>query len=88
MNEQEINIILTSAMQSYMFNKIFEDHNGGKPFDLERWIKDVKELTSDSLFSISAEKQERLVKMLENLDDYAGIEDIKPESESNQLKLI
>lgn len=86
MTEQEIGMILTSAMQSYMFNKIFEDHNNGKPFDLERWIKDAKELTSDSLFSISTEKQEQFAKMLENFDDYAGIEDIK--SESSQLKLI
>ena len=72
MNQEQQAMFLSSAMNQYIFNKIFEDHNDGKIFNAEKWLKDVEELTSDSLFSISQEKQEKLAELITNLDKYAG----------------
>lgn len=71
MNSQDQAILLSNAMNQYIFNKIFEEHNDGKSFDVEKWLKDVEELTSDSLFSISPDKIKKLEELLVNLDEYA-----------------
>ena len=82
-----IGTIFTSAQNAYIFNKIFQENNGGKVFDLEAWAKDVEKIVSDPMFTISPDKQKELETICNNLDEYAVVaEEItknKPE-----LKLI
>ena len=86
MNLQDQTVLLSNAMTHYVFNKIYEDHNDGKSFNAEKWLKDIEKLTSDSLFSISQEKQEKLVELITNLDKYAG--DVEDNDSASVLKLI
>lgn len=71
MDQVDIGVLLNSAITQYVFNKTFEAHNNGKKFNALKWVSDIQELTSDSMFSISTEKQKKLAELLENLDDYA-----------------
>ena len=86
MERMELSVLLNSAITQYTFNKIFEDHNNGKKFNMQKWISDIQELTSDSMFAISADKQNKLADLLENLDDYA-INEQEPSFEGPKLVL-
>lgn len=85
-SQEEIAMIVNSAMQQYVFNKIFEDHNGGKSFNLEAFTKKAQELSSDPLFNLSQEKQQAFADMMLNLDQFAGSTESR--NNKNQLKLV
>ena len=87
MSNEEKAVLLSSAINQYIFDKIFAKENNGKIFDSDRWLKDIEDLTSDSMFAISKEKQEKLAYMIRNLDDYA-IEDRDIEVHHEGPKLV
>jgi len=80
MNAQELEMLIASATRAYVFDKIYADHNNGKVFDTASWVSDVEKIVSDSLFSISPDKQDELSQLLKGLDNYA----IDPREVTNQ----
>ena len=87
-SDQEKQVILSSAMIQYIFNKTFADHNDGKVFDMANWGEEIDKITDDPMFAISQEKQEELAKCIINLDKYAAdASDLSKPADSNQPKL-
>ena len=88
MNQEQLIMILSNFMNQYVFNKIFQDNNNGKKFDMEKWFKDAEKQASEDMFFLSAEKQKKFVEQLGNLDNY--IFDSADDGEGNKpvLKLV
>ena len=87
MDDQEA-ILLTTAMNQYLFNKTFERENDGKQFNAAQWLEDVSKLLSDGMFAISPEKQQKLANLMMNLDDYAFDGNTSPKEDDKKLNLI
>lgn len=68
---QDIEILLNGAMQNYIFKFAFESRNPGCEFDLEKWIQDLNNFSSNDLMIMSPEKELQMGKILNDLDKYA-----------------
>lgn len=86
-NEQKA-LLLSSAMQQYIFDKIFQKYNNGKVFDADAWLEDVDKIVSDNMFVISPEKQAELSNILQNLDNYAISDKNKSQDVHEKPKLV
>lgn len=87
MNQEIIGGLLSSAMNQYVFQKIFQEHNNGKSFDMDKWISEASSIVSDPMFAISEDKQKKLGELLENLDDFAMLNDNKNDVSKPKLVL-
>lgn len=70
-SHQDIDMLLSGAMNSYIFNFAFESRNPGCKFDIDSWVKDLNNIGSNDLMIMSPEKQKELQKILSDLDKYA-----------------
>ena len=68
---QEIDMLFSGAMQSYIFKFAFESRNPGCEFDIDSWIKDLNQFGSNDLMIMSPEKQQKVQEILNDLDKYA-----------------
>ena len=68
---QEIDILLSRAMQSYIFKFAFESRNPGYEFDVDSWVKDLSQFGSNDLMIMNPEKQQKIQEILNDLDKYA-----------------
>ena len=69
--QQERDMLLASAMQSYIFNFCFETRNPGYTFDPEAWTQALNDLTNnDNLVIMNDKFTAELVKLMNNLDNY------------------
>ena len=68
---QEISMLLSGAMTTYVFNFAFESRNPGYEFDIQSLINDLNKFSPDDLMIMSKDKQEEMQSILSNLDKYA-----------------
>lgn len=69
-SDQEISVFLTSAIQSYIFNYVFEQKNPGFEFDAERWVEEVQKLAPNGLTVMNAATVEKLQDLINDLDKF------------------
>lgn len=68
---QDIDMLLSGAMNNYIFKFAFESRNPGCDFDVDSWRKDLDKFSSNDLMIMTAEKQHEIAEVLGNLDKYA-----------------
>jgi hypothetical protein len=68
---QDIDMLLSGAMNNYIFKFAFESRNPGCEFDVDSWRKDLDKFSSNDLMIMNAEKQRQIQDILGNLDKYA-----------------
>lgn len=68
---QDIDMLLSGAMNNYIFKFAFESRNPGCDFDVDSWRKDLDKFSSNDLMIMNAEKQRQIQDILGNLDKYA-----------------
>ena len=68
---QDIDMLLSGAMNNYIFKFAFESRNPGCEFDVDSWRKDLDKFSSNDLMIMNAEKQRQIQVILGNLDKYA-----------------
>jgi len=69
-SDQEISVFLTSAIQSYIFNYVFEQKNPGFEFDAERWVEEIQKLAPNGLTVMNAATVEKLQNLINDLDNF------------------
>jgi hypothetical protein len=68
---QDIDMLLSGAMNNYIFKFAFESRNPGCEFDIDSWMKDLDKFSSNDLMIMNADKQREIQNILGNLDQYA-----------------
>ena len=68
---QEADMLLTGAMNNYLFKFAFESRNPGCEFDIQSWLNDLNKLSSNDLMIMNADKQQEIQSVLGDLDKYA-----------------
>ena len=69
-SDQEISVFLTSAIQSYIFNYVFEQKNPGFEFDAEKWVEEIQKLAPNELTVMNAATVEKLQNLINDLDKF------------------
>ena len=67
---QEVDMLLSGAMQTYIFKFAFESRNPGYEFDVDSWVEDLNKFGSNDLMIMNPEKQQKVQEILSNLDKY------------------
>lgn len=55
-SQQDIEILLSGAMNNYIFKFAFESRNPGCEFDVSSWIEDLNNIGSNDLMIMSPER--------------------------------
>ena len=67
---QEVDMLRSGAMQTYIFKFAFESRNPGYEFDVDSWVEDLNKFGSNDLMIMNPEKQQKVQEILSNLDKY------------------
>ena len=68
---QEVDMLLSGAMNNYLFKFAFESRNPGCEFDVQAWVDDLNKFSSNDLMIMNAAKQQEIQNVLSDLDKYA-----------------
>jgi len=75
---QEIDMLFSGAMQNYIFNFAFESRNPGCEFDIDSWVEALEDVMGTNELNImNKETQEKMEKVLNNLDAFAKKKEIQ-----------
>ena len=90
MTDQEKAMLLSGAVNNYIFYTLFEQQNPGYTFDQEAFFNKIEKITADPMFALSPEKQAELGEVIEDLNQFKKV---KQKSSSKivdkpKLKLI